>query len=41
MTDLIHIDSSETSEAILFHSWVQKKVAQFLAILEADLAHQR
>ena len=33
--------SSETSETILFHSWVQKKVSQFLAILEQDLSHQR
>jgi len=32
--------SSETSEAILFHSWVQKKIQQFLAILEGDLQHQ-
>ena len=33
--------SGETSESILFHSWVVKKIEEFLTILETDLAHQR
>jgi len=32
--------SGETSESILFHSWVVKKIEEFLTILETDLSHQ-